>query len=555
MRERTEFRYRHPLRRVETYQLRHSVALLFVLLHITLRHGLYSFSTRSLLKTKFLYVFPHDFHTMDQRIEVDPGRILCPNFAEPTYDFLRRALIADQTLIDVGNDGDATQKLKDNWTAENTRQRAAFQAQSEADAAREEQLRQQAAQAQREAEEAERAKHREAAKEAEAKKTPARDYQDGVGLQTFVENTHPYAIKQITDQKFVEYWYFLPIASQEATNQLLHNADTNQYHLATSDGANGTVSMSLVGTHSTKPSRNAIPDTLLTWHQVLSGKTVFLQTILLGYRQKDFMSFARFYAVMETHPELRSNPDGEQVMAQYHAMMRQQWYAAMRNGNPFDISVLSEDVMNKCRHIVQQKAQQSALSGEVPVHSEPPHSANHILFSPLTSAPQLPPTRHDATNDRYTLLCPGHASLHHRHVLTCTPRYDCYATLWLSCTPCYSTSCHATLQYATSRYATSCYATLCYATLPLDMPHHSSARSSSKNQCRFFFEHRLRIQSLKLWSQPFPFKAATQHLYPLQCNFRSIWVAKETGRQWKQRQQQVLSREKESCRKDLSPMP
>jgi hypothetical protein len=204
----------------------------------------------------------------------------------------------------------------------------------------------------------------ELAKEVEKKKAPLYDFEPGVGLTDLREQLHPYAKKLITARKACPLWYFLPEASREAGNHAHKTVESNALQLATTD--EGPHTITLLGTHSTRPSPNAIPDSRLTWAQVQRAKSAFLDALPLGgYPVKFIEMFARFYANMDMHEELREL-DGDKVMAQYHALMRQAWYDANESGHSWDLSVISEKAMDKSRREIQRRAYEKALAVSPP---------------------------------------------------------------------------------------------------------------------------------------------------------------------------------------------
>lgn len=67
--------------------------------------------------------------------------------------------------------------------------------------------------------------------------------------------------------------------------------------------------------------------------------------------------FARFYANMDMHPELHED-NGGQVMAYYHSEMRRSWYEQNERGEPFDLSVIAERVLDESRREIQKRTMQ-----------------------------------------------------------------------------------------------------------------------------------------------------------------------------------------------------
>ncbi|KAJ4496522.1 hypothetical protein C8R41DRAFT_761944, partial [Lentinula lateritia] len=160
----------------------------------------------------------------------------------------------------------------------------------------------------------------------------------------------PYAKKMMTTQKYVPLWYFLPDAAIKAKERSKDSLDTNHLQFAIEDGDTLSGStVSLVGSHTVRASPNAIPDSRLSWPQVMQAKSAFLNVLGHGTWPNDYIAmFGAFYINMDMHRELQEQ-DGDGVMAHYHAEMRLAWYDAMERKGPFDLSVISDQVLGESR--------------------------------------------------------------------------------------------------------------------------------------------------------------------------------------------------------------
>ncbi|KAJ3888540.1 hypothetical protein GG344DRAFT_53390, partial [Lentinula edodes] len=265
---------------------------------------------------------------MTERLEIDPAKIPAPNFASGAHTFMRNALITDANTPEITTDEHAAQRLKVQWEVHIEGPKAQYEVQlREAETLRE-QRRQEAADAERLAAVEQQEKEKELAKEADKKRMPIYNFQKGVGVESIPLQVHPYAKKMMTARKYVPLWYFLPDAATEAKER---SKD------------------SLVGSHTVRASPNAIPDSRLSWPQVMRAKSAFLNTLRLGAWPDDHISmFAAFYINMDMHSELQEQ-DGDRVMAHYHAEMRLAWYDAMERKEPFDLSVISNRVLAESR--------------------------------------------------------------------------------------------------------------------------------------------------------------------------------------------------------------
>ncbi|KAJ3929893.1 MAG: hypothetical protein NXY57DRAFT_1040457 [Lentinula lateritia] len=174
-----------------------------------------------------------------------------------------------------------------------------------------EQRRQQIADAERLAAVEQQEKEKELAKEAEKKKkngcrsTASRK---GLGNRFHYKSTHTlYAKKMMTARKYVPLWYFLPEAATEAKERSKDSLDTDHLQFAVEDGDTLSGStISLVGSHTVRASPNAIPDSRLSWFQVMRAKSAFLNTLRLGAWPDDHISmFVALYINMDMHSELQ----------------------------------------------------------------------------------------------------------------------------------------------------------------------------------------------------------------------------------------------------------
>ncbi|KAJ4491085.1 hypothetical protein C8R41DRAFT_867626 [Lentinula lateritia] len=356
---------------------------------------------------------------MAERLEVDPTKIPAPNFASGAYAFMRIALIADANTPEITTEELAAQRLKAQWEAHIEGLKVQYEAQLQEAEALREQRRQEAADAERLAAAEQQEKERELAKESEKKRLPIYSFQKGVGVDYIPLQLHPYAKKMMTARKYVPLWYFLPDAATEAKERSKDSLDTNHLQFAVEDGDTLSGStVSLVGSHTVRASPNAIPDSRLSWSQVMRAKSAFLDALGLGTWPDNYVSmFASFYINMDMHRELQEQ-DGDRVMAHYHAEMRQAWYDAMERKEPFDLSVISDRVVGESRREIVKQRQEKSLKGKQLAleqteassddHSSSPQS--HTSGAHLTTQTQIPrfPTRAtaNATTATNTIATP-----------------------------------------------------------------------------------------------------------------------------------------------------
>ncbi|KAJ3809564.1 hypothetical protein F5876DRAFT_77632 [Lentinula aff. lateritia] len=313
---------------------------------------------------------------MTERLEVDPTKIPAPDFASGAYAFMRNALITDANVPEITTDELAIERLKAQWAIHIETLRIQYEAQLQDVETLREQRRQEEADAERLAVVEQQEKEKELAKEAEKKRLPIYSFQKGVGVDSIPLQLHPYAKKMMTARKYVPLWYFLPDAAIEAKERSKDSLDTNHLQFAMEDGDTLSGStVSLVGSHTVRASPNAIPDSRLSWPQVMRAKSAFLNALGLGTWPNDYIAmFGAFYINMDIHRELQEK-DGDQVMAHYHAEMRLAWYDAMERKEPFDLSVISDRVIGESRREIIKQKQEKSLKGK-----QLPHEVNQGII-------------------------------------------------------------------------------------------------------------------------------------------------------------------------------
>ncbi|KAJ4501326.1 hypothetical protein C8R41DRAFT_862521 [Lentinula lateritia] len=297
---------------------------------------------------------------MAEQMDFDPAKIPAPDFTSEAYAFIRAALVADANTPEITTNELAAQRLKDQWEAHIGGLKAQYQVQLQEAETLREQRRQEAAAAENLAE-----AKRELTKEAEKKRLPIYDFQKGLGVDSIPLQLHPYAKKMMMARKYTPLWYFLPDAAVEAKERSKESLDTNHLQFAVEDGDSLSGStVSLVGSHSVRASPNAIPDSQLSWPQVMCAKSAFLNAIRLGTWPDHFIAmFAGFYSNMDMYRELQEQ-DGDRVMAHYHAEMRLAWYDAMERKAPFDLSIISDRVLGESHQQIVKQKQEKSLKGK-----------------------------------------------------------------------------------------------------------------------------------------------------------------------------------------------
>ncbi|KAF9026726.1 hypothetical protein BDZ89DRAFT_1261279 [Hymenopellis radicata] len=291
------------------------------------------------------------------RLAFDPSLIPCPDFTGPSNQPLRQALISDAATADVTNEEEAAAHLRQIWETDNAALRAQYQLQVEADLALVEQRKQQEEDARKLEQEQLRKKEEESRLEMEKKRTPLYGFSESAGITSIREQLHPYAKKQMTARKYCPLWYFLPEASREAADIVRHSTDESIISIGKDSGGK----LAFQASSASRTSPNAIPDIKLSWKQISAAKNAFLGALHLGnYPDSYITMFSAFYVNMEMAPELREE-DGEAVMALYHAWMRQEWYDRNEQGSPFNLALISPEVLARAG----KKIDKASLKAEI----------------------------------------------------------------------------------------------------------------------------------------------------------------------------------------------
>ncbi|KAJ3991243.1 hypothetical protein F5050DRAFT_1905950 [Lentinula boryana] len=219
---------------------------------------------------------------MADRLNFDPRNIPPPDFSSNTYATIRRALIADADSKGITSEAEAQLLLRDQWEEENGILRARYETQLEEDQALVDARIEEAAEEQwiRDAER--KAKEDELAKKAEEKRTPLYSFKQGVGVGYIWQQIHPYAKKLMASRKYVPLWYFLPEATAEAKERNKEAIDSNHFQIAMDETDSSNSSLTLVGSHTVRASPNAVPDSRLSWDQVMRAKSSFLNALSYG---------------------------------------------------------------------------------------------------------------------------------------------------------------------------------------------------------------------------------------------------------------------------------
>ncbi|KAJ3739714.1 hypothetical protein DFH05DRAFT_1584945 [Lentinula detonsa] len=326
---------------------------------------------------------------MANRLEFDPALMPCPDFTDEFYGAFRNSLIIDPNHAGITDDQGAANHLREQWEVVNTRLREQYQAQMIADQEDANRRREEADEVQRQREAEDRERLLEQTREVEKKRIPAYSFVSGEGAHRKPLRIHPYAEKLMAARKYVPLWYFLPDAALEAKERAKEVMDTNHFQIANEGGESSSGALVLVGTHSIRASPNAIPDTRLTWSQVILARGAFLKALSLGdWPNEHVKMFAEFFACMDTSEELNAK-GGVRALVLYQAEMRLDWFKANERQKPYDLAVTNTEVLEDCWKTVRREEFEKTLKGmDLAIGID-----NLFLTNSTGNPPPLPPPR------------------------------------------------------------------------------------------------------------------------------------------------------------------
>ncbi|KAF8155873.1 hypothetical protein B0H34DRAFT_783573 [Crassisporium funariophilum] len=262
----------------------------------------------------------------------DPNLKLAPDFNGPGYQNLR-------TLMAQAGNLTNKQIVEHLQTAYNTDKQVRIEAWNEqvrlyqeaeellVNQAREDEERRQ--------EEEERAAEVER-KEQEKKKPKINDFDENKEVDSFITpRPSAFAMNKLKNYEYVELSYFTPEGCAAALEESKATAD-DAFGLTKVDGF-----MALRPVSSFKPLKTVIKDKDLTWRQMVMGKNSMLHHMVkLGWPEKHVNWLALFYFHLEDHP-MRLRPQGDTILLNLQAVVRQEWHDALDQNEGFNISKIN----------------------------------------------------------------------------------------------------------------------------------------------------------------------------------------------------------------------
>lgn len=275
---------------------------------------------------------------------------------------------------------DATAAYLDRWQLSHDRRVAAWNLQVEQDAALA-----RAAEQERDklAQEAEVARLADAAK----KKAKNPDFDSSLVMGSLlVHMPSSLAIDKTRDFKWVPWWHYTARGCEDARNAL--RTEASRTLDLVSDGEGG-----LTVTTNSRESPKCVPDELLSWDDILEGKTVFLKVAAqVGWLPELMRSFAQGILNLDNHWMRRVQPYGKLILVRYFAMTRLEFFNRIALGEKaMDISIINEDLIRslKDEYIREEENRLIAsVRGLLLACSPLTMSANNFIFP---NHPPFPP--------------------------------------------------------------------------------------------------------------------------------------------------------------------
>ncbi|KAF8879175.1 hypothetical protein CPB85DRAFT_1259438 [Mucidula mucida] len=276
------------------------------------------------------------------RIIVDPHLLSCPDYSLPFADTLRTHLATSQAITEV----DAAKLLSDLWAAQNTLEKAAWDAQAAADKVVADET------ASLRLERAEKDKL-DAAQAIQDELDAIRDKRPKLGAfaadVAVGDDTEPripaYAEEKLKNKKWVGLYYFTIAADLEARRSRLTVNPDGMTWVANDGDASGS-SYSLAP--NVKPSKNVISDSDLSPDDFTYASDHFLRQIKRFNWEKPHIDIlTNFFYLIKSHP-IRATDEGPRACQRYADEVRQQWHSRMAAGElTFNIGLINNTRLDK----------------------------------------------------------------------------------------------------------------------------------------------------------------------------------------------------------------
>ena len=188
------------------------------------------------------------------------------------------------------------------------------------------------------------------------KKIKMNDFEQGRPVDDYIDpRPMQYALNKLETGDYIDLWYFTDEGIHEA-QQLTTTTTEEGLGIEKTDET-----ITLKSTTSTRPSKNAIPDQALTWHELSIAKILYLEYIKKAdWPTKHVEAMAAFFVNLEVHP-MRRKEHGERIIIEYQAKVRRLWHDKLKRNVGFDISIINNNLMREIYDDVWDRVRRNQL--------------------------------------------------------------------------------------------------------------------------------------------------------------------------------------------------
>ena len=158
-------------------------------------------------------------------------------------------------------------------------------------------------------------------------------------------------LKKLKKKEFVELWHFTAQGCRDAASIDLATLDDTFGLINTEKG----LMLQTVGASSR--SSKVVKDENLSWELLTEGKTRLITCMRThGWSTHEVTELVKLFVNLDIHP-IHSQEYGLQAVKRYQEMVRQNWTAALKIGNPYAIGTINEDLMKECQRKIAMELQ------------------------------------------------------------------------------------------------------------------------------------------------------------------------------------------------------
>ena len=368
------------------------------------------------------------------RIQFDPGLLICPDFASPTYAASRLPLVNENTTEEQ-----AIQFLRDVWTAGNEAEKVRWQLQTDEEdvliAERQRiQIETEDLRIQNEFEEAETLRKDEL-KRNKSKYLPIPDRDVPTVAPVFASN---YAVRRMDKGLYVELWYYTNAGLEEASRNSVTVDDETMAMVRLPNG-----STSWVPAASARTATAVMEDKNILWEDFCqAAPRMILAMEEANWPQERVVMLAKFWGNLQVH-ELRSSIDplDQKTLLVYQAEQRRLWHLAISSPRgAYNISRINEEILKKTREKVYWDDRRSKdYERDYRVSLNLPPDFRDRLANPLhfTISSDTSKNFGSSSCSTHAPCCTMHAPLYcHVHAPCCSPHAPLLRHACSSIAPC-----------------------------------------------------------------------------------------------------------------------